>query len=437
MEKQLVTLDITPFLVEALVTKQRLHKDIEKIYRQNKYRYYSLAKKSPLYNHHIMTQGSIYTEEYSRKLLGIFLSATEKEQDTDHILTLIEAAFPVVYNYVRKVANEIDLNEIIKRVYYPEMSDDEFNGSLTIAYWLARFFDKKLVHNESLERLQEMWQLRIKSYDGTGFQLFSYDVLPKDDINKAKILLGRLEEHLDASMSTPWFYLQMGNEEAKSYANQLSLIYDSECLSLATILEEVKFTKKDFIELGAIYWSHNKNMNRTEGSKFIIAGSMIKGLLKAYKQAKDYYFKNNRESTFLEMEGMEREIKRLKDQERFRERQAEALMAENRRIRNEYKSTLEAKINEQEKEIKNLKIKLYHEQEKNKELFALRNLVFSLEYEEEIHEDEQLTILEVKAIIIGGHERWQARLREELPKTFSFVGADQKNFDTNKLHNVE
>jgi len=74
------------------------------------------------------------------------------------------------------------------------------------------------------------------------------------------------------------------------------------------------FADKDIDEILAAYIVSQRNLSASEASRFLAAGIYIKYLLKAYKKAKEHYFKYNRETMFLELESREKENATLKQE---------------------------------------------------------------------------------------------------------------------------
>lgn len=438
MENNEELLNITPFIVEALIAKERLRKEIDKIYNKDKYTYYTYAKNSPFYNHLLITQGTIVTQEYSRKLLGILVHAEDNEYPND-LFYLIKKGYPVIFNYVRQKEDEIDIEVLSKFFHRKDMGDDEFNGGLILAFFLATTMGKEIKENKYLFDFFAFLKLR-KEISLIG-KIDSSKIMAQEPEIKEKIekLIRRIENYIEEPIDKPWYFQNIrNNKELNVLTNSIDTIVEIEELSLSTILNNVKLTKRDFFDIGLIYWNNNKNMDREKASEFFIVGTVVKSLLKAYTEAKDYYFENNEEVLLLENKRLRDELKQLKEQSLFKKKQVERVEIENERLRTSYRATLEEKIKEHEKEIINLRAKLCNEMQKGTELHALRNFVFQLTHGDlDKIPEEEINIPKVDAIIFGGHDRWQTRLKEKLPKTFSFVKADQVNFDIKKLYDVE
>ena len=78
------------------------------------------------------------------------------------------------------------------------------------------------------------------------------------------------------------------------------------------------------------------------------------------------------------------------------------------------------------------------EKQKNVELNSLREFMFSLDKEVEYKNIEVNIdkLKEINGVIIGGHEKWQQKMKEYLPK-FIFIHTDMLNFDVTALNGVK
>lgn len=75
-------------------------------------------------------------------------------------------------------------------------------------------------------------------------------------------------------------------------------------------------------------------------------------------------------------------------------------------------------------------------QQNEKELFALREFMFSLDRQETYIpvEEESIDLSKIKGVLIGGQEQWHKKMREYLP-LFAFVNTE--NFDVKLLDSAD
>jgi hypothetical protein len=429
-----IKINIMPFLIEALVINSKLRKDIQKIYDKNKLHYYKLAKESEYYNYPLFQEGSIYVEEYGKKLLGILLDC-DIEGDFGPVVQLVKKGYPKLYDYIKKI-DKLILDDVGRVFINRKMNDDEVNAIGVISIWLAFMLEKDIEKNEFYETVVNSLLNRDRFYQKAAYK-FDYDTIDSELKGKARKLLNRVEQHWGIPMDTAWLVEDIKDQEMQRYTSALMFVFDTENISYPTLTNDVKFTKKDFVELGALYIMNYNNMNKEEASKFLISGIVLKTVLKSYKEIKKYFFKNNKESMFMEVEHKDNEIHVLQDQLKFKNRETDNLRAEIAKYKTEYRATLEREIAEQEKELEQLRDTVKTLKENQKELVSLREYVFALG-QDDPDQDEGINevgieIPSARAVVIGGHQRWQAYLKKLVPETFSFVSADALNFDTKIL----
>lgn len=197
-----------------------------------------------------------------------------------------------------------------------------------------------------------------------------------------------------------------------------AMLFDYDNLT-SSIFYDVEWTDKDNEEI--VYTYINRPVG--EPAMYYQAAMYIRYLIKAYIQSKKHYFENNKETQFVELEQREKEVISLMSRLDQRE-------ATNR--------DLAAQVEQLNKKVTMLQKELESEQQKNNELIGLRELMFNLdrqtEYKEELHIDYD-KLKSIKAVIIGGHEKWQQRMKDLLPG-ITFIHPDQASFDLSLLDGV-
>jgi seryl-tRNA synthetase len=178
-----------------------------------------------------------------------------------------------------------------------------------------------------------------------------------------------------------------------------------------------------------------KNKNSADALKHLIWGLVFKGVLKAYKQVKQHYFENNKETLFIELKSQEDEIEKLKLENKLNKDKISQLTEKIRIAKAEAEQMYIGRIRELEAEIKQLRSSLAEERQKEQELVALRELFFSLDQGIVPETDEQVPDLSnTTGAIVGGHTRWHQRLKEFLPQ---WVFISSETFDTRVLDGIE
>jgi len=444
-------INMLPFLLEAFAENKNLYKYIDYLYMQDKYKFYKLAKLSPLYNHPILCEGDILRQEYGRKILGILLACNDDPKLTEEVFKLVEKGWPYIYRLVEKEkCDTIDVFGVIRKAYknqedFLSLPDDVIYSTVTVILFLTTNLGKK-ISPEAEKFIVDLYTKRLAFYDKETSERLHYktitpelkkkiDTLKKDVYNR----VGVIKSFRDINPAK--------NEELNRLVEGFALLFDTEFISSPSLFDKLAFAEKDIDEILAAYIITQKNLSATEASKFLVAGIYIKYLIKAYKKTKEHYFKYNRETMFLELEAREKENnalkqenvqlrQRIEEQQQQIERLKKSLETEYSRAKNEFAE----RVKELEKENEQLKAEL--EADKN-ELAALRELAFSLRQESQPEKEKSPPLEEIcKAVnspailIVGGHPNWQKQIKDKLPDV-NIVPADMLSFDPGSLGAVK
>ncbi|KXG76723.1 DUF2325 domain-containing protein [Thermotalea metallivorans] len=309
--------------------------------------------------------------------------------------------------------------------------------------------DKKVDTNDRVYRFSlQVFYDRLKYYSNdkkykidNKIEKFCYENLEENIKEKAKNIKKRIFERY-TTITFPWSIFDIQDPEIKKHTDALTFIFDTEELIYTSVTENLTITQKEIEEIISLYFLLYRNQNLIESTKFLITGIMLRMSLKAFKDAKKYYFKNNQETLYIELESLENKVSYYETENKKLKQEIGSFKSENDRLRNEYKKSLEKRIVEMEKEIDGLKQELEEYKENEKELFALRETMFDLGRRNEnaaVYNaiDKEIKIPHVKALIVGGHENWRKKLQEELPASFKFLDGNKENFDIHILHDVD
>ena len=443
-------INMLPFLLEAFAENKNLYRDIDALYMQDKYKFYRLAKLSPFYNHSIICEGDILRQEYGRKALGILMACNDDPRLIEEVFKLLQKGWPYIYRLVEKEKGDtVDVFAVIRKAYknqedFLSLPDDVICSILTVILFLVTNFGKK-ISPEAEKFVAEFYSKRLAFYEKEAGERLHYktitpelkkkvDTLKKDVYDK----VGVIKNFRDINPAK--------NEELNRLVEGFGLLFETEFISSPSLFDKLDFADKDIDEILAAYIVSQRNLSATEASKFLAAGIYIKYLLKAYKKAKEHYFKYNRETMFVELEAREKENNALKQEnaqlrQRIEEQQQQieklkkSLETEYSRAKNEFAE----RVKELEKENEQLKAEL--EADKN-ELAALRELAFSLRQEPQLEGEKPPSLEEIcqavnspAILIVGGHPNWQKQIKDKLPDV-NIIPADMLSFDPGSLGTV-
>lgn len=432
-----VEIDMTPFIVEAIISNSKIENKINNLYEKYKYKAYELAKNSKFYNHQILCDGGIKKEVYAKRTLGLLLLTSEDGNVYNEMENIIVSGWRYLHNYCYR-ENVVDLEEILNKFIYPSLNDDEFNAIITFSLVFAGEYNKPVIPEEFLNKILNSYAIRLWHYDKNLYR-FSYENFKnnKNLLEKGVNIKNRFFDNFgDVKYVHDLYYSD--NEDLKKFIDHVSMIFDSEDMMFASMLSDnILVNEKDIVELATLYFLMAGNQNREESAKFIIFGLYLKYTIKAYKDVKDFYFKNNQETMYYQLEKQGKHTIALEDENCLLKRRLEALELENERLKTEYKNSIEKENILLHKEIEKLKRKIDELNKDKKELLGLRDIVLKDGKEEISNHSNDIAIPSINAIIAGGHNNWHDKLKEILPDTFKYLEGSNNNFDTNILDNID
>jgi len=413
----LVEVDLLPFLVEALGHNRKIRDSLDELYQSDKFRFYELARNHELYDHPIVKEGGLLQEEYSKKALGILLAAGEDEVVFSSLLQVLEVGWKEIYSFVssRPSFSLRSLMRLVVRKFGPPsaLSSDFTTSCFVVALSVSNLLGKQVVQDEDLSAILQHLADRWAFY-GSSHSRMSLDRVLQNELEEIDSLVGSLGQvyNLDSFLD---HHLHIGEVPA--------FLFDFEGLSSHSIFDGIEFSQKDLEEIALCYLAGRDVLERS--SPFIRSFTFmfyIRYLLKAYKQVKEHYFANNKETMFMDFQRVEKEKDDL-----FRR------LGYTQQLLDQANDTIDS-LN---REIKRLELKIRDLEAGRAELNSLREYVFSLDQEVAFDPVEgKVDLSQVKAVVLGGPPRWQNRMKALLPH-FSFIPPESVNFDQNIVRNAD
>lgn len=433
----------------SIAMNKNIRNDIDKIYKSHKSECYNLAKKDFYYDSSLFKIGDIEHEEYCKKLLGIRLLAAQDEKIENLFIDMIKKEWVSIYNFIKN-KDIIYMDEVIDKFRNIDGLFYENINIIYIIYICADIMGKNIVDNEeslifknyifasfvsSLEQddYDYLKSIQIISNESNLLKKFKYENFSEDVISKAKFIKNRLNSKLNP-MNPDYEIIK---NEMKLVDVLVELILETENFDIDFFKMSYELSEKDIEELYGLYFTIYRNQNIEEVSKFIVWSSILKMVLKAYKKDKKYYFENNSKTLKLKYNESLELIKQLENENLNQRKEIDRANKKINRLKNTYKNGLER----ENIELKKTKVELEKEIEElnkdMKELYALREAMFNREEEICEIEDIEIKVPHVNALVVGGHENWQLKLKKVLPDTFGFLNGKKENFDIRILDNVE
>ncbi|WP_113675804.1 DUF2325 domain-containing protein [Vallitalea guaymasensis] len=414
-KKNIQEFNLTLFLTEAIASNKKVFSTIDKLYEQNSYRAYKLARESEYYDHPIFCSGSILRNIMCKRILGLILLDMENEKDA--IKNIIQKGWNNLYNYMKNYNKDVKLEKVVFKFANIDMTDDEVNAVTTIIIVLTNIFNNNLVQDEVFNKYITMQIDRLNFYNNNSqkFSQFCYNNLTKDEIKRSESIYDRICNTYHPIKNINDINNFRRYEEISKYLDAVLMITNTENLEFND--EMILYDERDIIEILALYWMVNKNQNAVEATKYLIQGIIFKYFLKDYNNIKNYYFKNNKETMFYKIEDKDQEINSLRNDKiknnNVINQQSSEIELLKKRI-NSLEKDLLRDFSKEKKELNN-KIKQLKKQNKklqfaDQELEKLKDLLF-VTSEEVIYKEKDIDISKYDIILVGGHESLQKQLR--------------------------
>lgn len=423
-------LNLIPFYAEALAHSEKIRRDINNIYSKKKEDYYIAAKSSEYYECTMCKENSLLTEEYFKKCLGLLEYAAKNpdEETLAGIYDLFKKAFRKTYLYFKNIKTEdCDIKDYMKDMAhnFEKLDDDTINGNIAAAV----FFTQGNCKN--LDIIIDILSLRWNHYN--GYRRISLNNISEQDEKEIN------RKYQDVPKNIINEELAMSNKRALSVYDY---IYDIEGISSLSIFRELEFSKNDIREIILAYIAGEKNSDdRIAFDKtFLIPALHLKAMCKAYKKVKDMYFKNNKETMYVEMGSLKKELFRVQSELKLQEeKNKQYIQAESDRNVDLIKENAQL-----QKQIEELKEELNQTKSNEKEVIALRDFIFNMSMksfdESSVNTGDvfDLNALQgIKGMIIGGHDNWQNRIKEYIPPSWKMVKAGVNTLEIEAIHNCD
>lgn len=439
LTKNMISLDLTPFMSLALATNPLILNGIDELYEEYKFLAYEQAKKSKFYTHPLLVDGSIKREVYCKRALGLLcLNDLKKYEELDSgMLDLFTKGWNSLYRYVLNT-DVMDIDHVMKNIILNKEDDDYFVAFTTVLLLFSEVFEKK-IKPESFKSDMGVYFNHYLSHFELEDTRFSFNFVKNDKelYRKAKSITSRFYENfVQLKTTSDLVDLAIINDELADFCRSVNVVFDADDMALSSMSDNMKVSKKHIIELAGLYYIHNKNQNRLESGKFILFGLHLKYSIKSYKELKKYYFQNNKETLFIELEGYINDIEKYKEENLILKRQLEALESENIRLKKEYKDSIEKDNILLKRENLKFKESISLFKKEINDLKELSESFFEVD-EKIIEEDILIEVPDVNGVIAGGHSSWHSKLKEILPSEFIFIEGDNEKFDERLLDNKD
>lgn len=477
-----VRVDTLPPFVQLAAETPALYREIDNLHALDSARYFRVTQHSPYYNHPYFIGGGIEREIYARKYLGLLLCAIQdgldsplftsvfglmskrwetlysyirscKEADFTRITALARQSPALTVNPVRNKLSEVTnrfLQSFVTSIPNPKQS---YQNALKFSLFAARIHNCKVIAKDQ-EILPCIQAFGEKAPSPAEFQTIKRRLLSPNIKKMARDLKNSILQQLRSEEPNPWSEDRLIEGWAHCWAHLLS---EEE---LPFLQHDLRTRPKDrdvellcrifFIKITA-EWFRSDHIHETAEelekacAEFVMLGWIGLQLVREYKKARRYYVVHHADHLWQEVDAQKE--KNLQYEEKLR-RAANEIAAQTYLLELKNKELLEQahrhkqEIDALKAELSILKSATIHESQPEMIQMAPEPSVggteelssVGLSLPDTLNDLKKLQ--EVRAVVIGGTEKWQTKLSNHLPH-FTYLHGDAAGFDETLVINTD
>lgn len=446
-------------MIESISSNLKMRERIDAIYNKYEEQCSKIAEESYFYNFSLFINADIENEKFCKRFLGVFLLVND---DIDHALKLaFIKEYPLIYQYVEKRDQPIDFSLALEFASKMGYSCNQLDmKQLEVFYaslFICKFLGKKMKQDDLFiqqkntilvrfisalnDRERKYLKKNIPCFEKIEKDIpFNFATFDKTRMEKVTSIKKRIESRKIKLYEAHLHILFSEEENVSLIISSIRLIMESEGLSLRSFIEKYKFHEAELNELILSYFVTYKNQNIERILEFLSYGFILKILSKEYVDLKKKYLELDNLSSSICMDTLEKNqqtIHELLQSNELLKKNLDKVNTEISNLRKEYKNSLEFEIIKLRKENEILKKENQELNEKNKMLSFLQEDSFDGGNEYYEKQTDDIEIPPVKAIIFGGTDKWQRKLKNILPNSFIFQSGTKVGFDETILMNAQ
>lgn len=402
--------------INIFASHPRLYKTIDQEYQKHKYEAYALAKNSKYYNHIYIKNKSIEFCRYARRILGLLLI------DQDYYMNLfIQTNWRKIYNFFEKNKrlDDIDIIEKLRKIIYIE-SDPPF--ATNTKHLLSFYYIEKMPDTDFKKHfIKNMTPIVDRSNRLNISQVIKNNIQTnKNEISNVWRKFKELHNitYPVKQMTKYMMHFYNDNEPSAIDLDYFSHIADYMLIDDMFLTKYlIKQQDIDFIiEMYLESLREDEKPNYRTLQTILNLGLYEIALLDEYQKTKDYFFENNQETTFTEIQTYKNAISKLKTENKQLKHIKNEIQAQLKKTQTslnvhqkKHKTQQNDTIKQLKKhymniisDLKNENKQLQQQQQHNQyEIDELSHLIFPtklINTDEDIN-DEEITIEEAIAII--------------------------------------
>lgn len=422
----------------AMIRNSEIKKALDKLYSQDKNKYYTAVKNSPCREYIIMTDGTLEQEIQGRKALGILLIAEDDFNLRNTIIKLLKNQYPIIFNAVKKH----DKKDLSKRYVQMDEITRETEARLdsSVYFYFAIYRFPETIDQGFIKSIINDMKY-FEFYNPLTRDINKELDLNKLEIQQIKILIkkefGKINSYKDI--------LNSNLQQVKELSSILENIFIINKLDITYL-----FSNSNFINIDEIILAYLKRENKSSDPQIILQamvnGIFLKSFINEYKKSRELYFHNNEEELLNKISLLEENLIKKEEENKNISDKVATLQKQNSELQeslyneiNKLNKKHNYKICEMQNKVNTLEKQLLEENNYRGELNILRDYIFKVTTNYTPENSEKTLeeyILNKNIIIIGGAKEWRRKFRDRYPNIRSLNGFNE-TFDTNILANYD
>jgi len=426
-----------PFLLEAFGQKKEIYHDIDILYQSRRTEYFKLASASKYYRHPMVREGTIQQEEYAIKTLGI-LMYLKKNNDSEvwkQFQGLMKKGWPQVFEYFNS-HNFISFESFFADRTECFGNSGSVDPETVVLLCMANLWGKEIEADSLFDFVCRVLHGRLMVREQSNPEVFCRRNMEMPLLKNVRELMRQIRKEYGEINSLD-AVSRLTDEELAKQVYFFERLSDTEEMNISRIFGDIAISVTDIEEILGAYLSGFNHKSTSEAARYLVSGLLFRGLLKAYKVAKEHYFHSSKDGTYIDAESYEKTVGTAIGEREYYKAQAERFEKQAAELRENLDNMYSRKMAEMGKRIRELENQLLVEKRKEKELISLRSLMFSLNNDDtpDVPGPKEESVMDgIKVAVAGGYERWQRKIKERYPH---FIFISSENFDTRLLDGVD
>ncbi len=475
-----VKVDAIPPFVQLAADTAAAYKEIDSLHASQSERCFLAASRSPYYNHPSFTGGGIEREIYARKYLGLVLAAIAEGRDSPffaRVFNIMANRWTSLHRYITE-SQEVFLDEVVDPQYHSP-AVKKAGGSL-LSGVVGHYFDSFVSVYPVLD-LPRQAALKFALFSscalGRKASVKNPEILAEIEVMSGKTPITKNFRDINRRLSAPDFrkvtreiknaIFQRVRPDFRRWDNDRFIEGWAHCGAYLSAEEGIPLLGHEFLTapkdrevelLCRLYFikitaemfrygpvDQTKDEVERECAEFVMFGLIWLGLVREYKKARKYYSAHGADHLRGEMKAME---EKLADGEEQLRKAKDALAAKDRMLcMKDQQASEQARRHKLELDALNEEIARLKSEASRDAQPAAEDTAGGIAAAPGIMPEspplpgsdvahDLMKLRGIRAVVIGGTEKWQAKLSSRLPH-FVYLYGDAAGFDESLVINAD